>query len=122
MKTIQDIHSEIDILLADLKKAKDAGNLRAAKKYAEEVLILRSYKVYLESAPREEYLRKEEVRITELLDRLQERFMAECEEFRRHSGGEIPNSTLAVMRAKHAKAYDITGLKAKLKTLKYLLT
>jgi hypothetical protein len=120
MKTIEKITEEISSLSKRIESNKRLGvKPSSLRGQIAELQNLKLHKVYLETNPSEQYLRKESLRIGQLLNTLDERFIQVCKE--RFRDQEIPNSILSQMKAEHNKQYDTHKLKLQLKSLEYLL-
>jgi hypothetical protein len=120
MKTINDINKEIQTLIKEIETGTKAQIPKSKlQKLADGIARLKIVRTYLESNPSEAYLIKERDRISKLLTALEERFIKLCQQ--QWKGQEIPQSMKSKMRGEHNKQYDISRLKAQLKTVEYLL-
>lgn len=120
MKTINDINNEIQTLERDLEAKRKLGIKHSQlQRIGPKIAELRIFKTYLESNPSEEYLQKEQSRISRLLQICDERFAQRLSDA--FPNVEPPNSIRSQMQSEHNKQYDIARLKGQLKTLNYLL-
>lgn len=112
MKQIKDVKSEI----SDIKHKIEAGVLDTEeKRLRKKIPFLRKCILYLETEPREEFLKSEIDRICEMINTRIEMFKEP------HNADKLSKKDLSKLKKAHEKEWEVPKLRMQLKTLNYLL-
>jgi len=111
MKTLLQVTNEIATLARDLKRATDANEINAAKGLQSHIDQLKFFKLYLETNPRPESIKKMRDDVNKRLSIIESRFGQWCT-------GKSEDTN--VLRARYNSLMNVGELKNKLKALNYL--
>lgn len=115
MRTIKEVSGEIKNLRKYALKSKSDGDEKESKKAIREVNFLKNVLWYLETSPREEFLKSELIKLTKRVDNINEHYANWLK-------NDKPPSVLPEKaKSFYAKEMGVPLLKSQIKTITYIL-